>query len=45
MEPELAAQQIVEKYREVKSKEIPFDVDVLMEFDKVKDNYMKYCFF
>lgn len=37
MEPELAAQQIVEKYREVKSKEIPFDVDVLMEFDKVKD--------
>lgn len=37
MEPEVAAQQIIERYREVKQKEIPFDVDTITDFSKVKE--------
>lgn len=37
MEPEVAAQQIIERYREVKQREIPFDVDTITDFSKVKE--------
>ena len=37
IEPKAAAQQIVQKYREVKEQEVPFNIDMLTDFNQVKD--------